>query len=215
MRTKPKEVTICTKRGKGWITLSPLPAQPEPKHLPRLKTEILRSFGIVGLLDILKEAAMLTGCLDCFQSTGSREALEPELLHKRLLLCLYGMGTNMGLKRMAGVAPRITAEDLRSTRRRYLHKEHLRAAIAQVVNALLHARLEAVWGETTSTCASDSKKFQAVDQNLLTQWHARYRGPGVLVYWHVERRSVCIYSQLKSPLKWRPCWKESCATVPI
>jgi TnpA family transposase len=33
---------------------------------------------------------------------------------------------------------------------------------------LLHARLEAIWGEATSTCASDSKKFQAVDQNLLT-----------------------------------------------
>ena len=42
------------------------------------------------------------------------------------------------------------------------------------------------------------KRIHAVDQNLLTQWHARYRGPGVLVYWHVERRSVCIYSQLKS-----------------
>jgi hypothetical protein len=92
----------------------------------------------------------------------------------------------------------LTAEDLRYTRRRYLHKEHMRAAIAHVVNALLHARLEAIWGEATSTCASDSKKFQAVDQNLLTQWHARYHGPGVLVYWHVERRSVCIYSQLKS-----------------
>src|SRR5579884_1053585 len=118
---------------------------------------------------------------------------------------LYGRGTNMGLKRMAGVDPRITAEDLRYTRRRYLHKEHLRAAIAQVVNALLHARLEAIWGETTSTCASDSKKFQAVDQNLLTQWH-------------VERRSVCIYSQLKSCTSrraWRPCWKESYATVRI
>jgi TnpA family transposase len=104
----------------------------------------------------------------------------------------------MGLKRMAGVDASINAEDLRYTRRRYLHKEHMRAAIAQVVNALLHARLEAIWGEATSTCASDSKKFHAVDQNLLTQWHARYRGPGVLVYWHVERRSVCIYSQLKS-----------------
>jgi TnpA family transposase len=141
---------------------------------------------------------MLTGCLDCFQSTGSREALPLDLLHKRLLLCMYGLGTNMGIKRMAGVDPHITAEDLRYTRRRYLHKEHLRAAIAQVVNALLHARLEAIWGAATSTCASDSKKFHAVDQNLLTQWHARYRGPGVLVYWHVERRSVCIYSQLKS-----------------
>jgi hypothetical protein len=198
MAKKPKDVAIGTKRGKGWITLSPLPKQPEPKHLPRLKTEIQRRWGVIGLLDIFKEAAMLTGCLDCFQSTGSREALPLDLLHKRLLLCMYGLGTNMGIKRMAGVDPHITAEDLRYTRRRYLHKEHLRAAIAQVVNALLHARLEAIWGAATSTCASDSKKFHAVDQNLLTQWHARYRGPGVLVYWHVERRSVCIYSQLKS-----------------
>jgi len=161
MAKKPSDVAIGTKRGKGWITLSPPPKQPEPKHLPRLKTEILRRWGIIGLLDMLKESAMLTGCLDCFQSTGSREAIDPELPQKRSLLCMYGMGTNMGLKRMAGVDPRITAEDLRYTRRRYLHKEHLRAAIAQVVNALLRARLESIWGAAISTCASDSKKYYA------------------------------------------------------
>jgi hypothetical protein len=194
MAKKPGDVVIGTKRGKGWITLSPLPAQSEPKHLPRVKTEIIRRWGMTDLLDMFKESALLTGCLDRFQSTGSREALDPELLQKRLLLCIYGMGTNIGLKRLAGVDPNIDAEQLRYTRRRYLHKDHMRAAIAQVVNALLHARQEAIWGETTSTCASDSKKFHAVDQNLLTQWHARYRGPGVLIYWHVERRSVCIYS---------------------
>jgi len=32
----------------------------------------------------------------------------------------------------------------------------------------------------------------------MTEYHVRYGGPGVMVYWHVERRSVCIYSQLKS-----------------
>lgn len=32
----------------------------------------------------------------------------------------------------------------------------------------------------------------------MTEWHARYRGPGVMIYWHVERKSVCIYSQLKA-----------------
>ena len=32
----------------------------------------------------------------------------------------------------------------------------------------------------------------------MTQWHNRYGGPGVMIYWHVERRSTCIYSQLKS-----------------
>ena len=79
------------------------------------------------------------------------------------------------------------------------NKEQMRAAIAQVVNTLCSALgWKPFGGEATSTRASDSKKFHAVDQNLLTQWHARYRGPGVLVYWHVECRSVCIYSQVKS-----------------
>jgi TnpA family transposase len=32
----------------------------------------------------------------------------------------------------------------------------------------------------------------------MTEWHARYGGPGVMIYWHVERNSVCIYSQLKT-----------------
>jgi hypothetical protein len=28
-----------------------------------------------------------------------------------------------------------------------------------------------VWGEGTTACASDSKKFSAWDQNLMTEWH--------------------------------------------
>ena len=31
----------------------------------------------------------------------------------------------------------------------------------------------------------------------MTEWHIRYGGRGVMIYWHVEKRSVCIYSQLK------------------
>lgn len=53
-------------------------------------------------------------------------------------------------------------------------------------------------GEGTTTCASDSKKFGAWDQNLMTEWHIRYGGRGVMIYWHVEKNSACIYSQLKT-----------------
>ncbi|MCE7917420.1 MAG: Tn3 family transposase, partial [Nitrosomonas sp. PRO5] len=56
-----------------------------------------------------------------------------------------------------------------------------------------------IWGSGTTTCASDSKHFGAWDQNLTTQWHVRYGGRGVMIYWHVERNSLCIHSQLKSP----------------
>jgi TnpA family transposase len=61
---------------------------------------------------------------------------------------------------------------------------------------VLRERNVAIWGEATSL-ASDSKKIGAWDQNLMTEWHIRYRGPGIMVYWHVEKKSLCIYSQIK------------------
>jgi TnpA family transposase len=54
------------------------------------------------------------------------------------------------------------------------------------------------WWGTGTACASDSKRFGSWESNLMTEWHARYGGPGVMIYWHVERRSVCVYSQLKT-----------------
>lgn len=32
----------------------------------------------------------------------------------------------------------------------------------------------------------------------MTEYHARYGGNGMMIYWHVERKNVCIYSPLKS-----------------
>jgi TnpA family transposase len=31
----------------------------------------------------------------------------------------------------------------------------------------------------------------------MTEWHARYGGRGVMIYWHVDTGSVCIHSSLK------------------
>jgi TnpA family transposase len=73
----------------------------------------------------------------------------------------------------------------------------IRDATRCVVNATLAARLPQIWGEGTTACAADSKHFGAFDQNLMTEWHVRYGGRGVMIYWHVERQSVCIHSQLK------------------
>ena len=75
----------------------------------------------------------------------------------------------------------------------------MRQAIAVVANGTLRARNPAIWGAGTTACAADSKHFGAWDQNLTTQWHARYGGRGIMIYWHVERNSLCIHSQLKSP----------------
>jgi TnpA family transposase len=71
----------------------------------------------------------------------------------------------------------------------------------EIANATFTVRRAGVWGAGSSTVAdnrvaSDSTHFGAFDQNLFTEWHSRYGGRGVLIYWHVERKSMAIHSQL-------------------
>jgi TnpA family transposase len=184
-------------RGRNRIMISPLEALPAPANLDAVKAEIESRWDVTALLDVVTETAIRTGFLDEFRTSGTRVALDAETLGRRLILCLYGIGTNAGLKRISAATDGVAYSDLLYVRRRFLQKEALRSASAMVSNAILAIRNPAIWGEAGTACASDSKKFGAWDRNLVTEWHARYRGPGVMIYWHVERRSNCIYSQLK------------------
>ena len=195
---KNQGVAILTKGNKGLIRLSPFDAATDPLNLRQLKGEINRIWHKTSLLDILKETDLRLNFTSNFKSMGTREILDRETLQKRLLFCLFGMGTNTGLKRINTGIDGENYQDLIYVRRRYIHKDQLRSAIAEVVNATFEIRLPHIWGEGTTTCASDSKHFGAWEQNLMTQYHLRYGGRGVMIYWHVEKNSTCIYSQLKT-----------------
>ena len=185
-------------RPKGWIKVSPFDTQPDPPNLANLKSEINRRWPMTGLLDVLKETDLRVDFSRHFTGTGSRSALDPETLRRRLILCLFGLGSNAGLKRMCATTPSEQYHDLLYVRRRYLHPDAMRNAIAEVVNAIFRVRTPSIWGDTSTACASDSKQFGAWDQNLLTEWHMRYGGRGVMIYWHVEKHATCIYSKLKT-----------------
>lgn len=183
--------------GKNRICLTPLDAQLDPPNLARLKAEVSRRWANTNLLDVFKETDLRIHFSDALHSAGAREVIDRTVLQRRLLLCLYGLGTNTGLKRVLTGQEDTTYKELRYVRERFIRKDGLRQAIAKVVNATFAARQAFIWGEGSTTCASDSKKFGSWDQNLMTEWHIRYGGRGVMIYWHVENRSVCIYSQLK------------------
>jgi TnpA family transposase len=184
-------------QGKNRIKLSPLEPQPEPANILRVKAELMRRWPMTSLWDVLKETDLRVGFSEAFHSVAAREMLDRATIQPRVLRCLYGLGTNAGLKRVVAGDPSLHYHDLLYIRRRYLHKDALREAIARVANATFAIRRPDIWGEGTTSCASDAKKFGAWDQNLMTEWHIRYGGRGVMIYWHVEKKSVCIYSQLK------------------
>src|SRR3546814_7099672 len=95
------------------------------------------SSDLTGLLDVLKEAALDTGLLEAFETSASRVALPKTALDQRLLLCLYGLGTNAGLKRIAGATPDVSYEELLHVHRRFVHAAALKEACARVANATL------------------------------------------------------------------------------
>jgi hypothetical protein len=113
-------------RGDNRISITPFKPLPEPKGLASIKSEIGQRWPMTGLLDVLKEAALDTGLMDAFETSASRVTLSKAALAQRLLLCLYGLGTNAGLKRVAGATPDVSYEELLHVHRRFIHAPALR-----------------------------------------------------------------------------------------
>ncbi|MBF0235873.1 MAG: Tn3 family transposase, partial [Desulfamplus sp.] len=190
------KVKIVQRKNGHKISITPFEPQAEPENLATLKQAITQHWPGTSLLDMLKETDLRVDFTRFIQSGTERSHMDKETLQRRILLCLFGMGTNTGIKRMESL-PDDDYKDLLYIRRRFISNEGLRQAISQAVDATLAVRLPGVWGEATTACASDSKQFGAWDQNLLTEWHLRYGGRGIMVYWHVEKNAACIYSQFK------------------
>lgn len=179
------------------FSVARLTAQPEPQRLGQIKDLISQRYGMLDLLDIFVEADRLTGFTQFFTHSGTKEVRSREALRPLILLDLFAEGTNTGIKRVAKANQQYSYDELLYVRQHYLSLEALRHANAAVVNKILALRNPRLWGEGHA-CASDGKRFENWRQNLMTEWRSRYRGYGVLVYWHVETNAVCIYSQLRN-----------------
>jgi hypothetical protein len=91
-------VRITARRGEPWITVPKLEALPEPANLRAVKDEVIRRWGTLDLLDVLKDSDFLADFTGEFTSVASREVIDRDTLRRRLLLVLFALGTNMGIK---------------------------------------------------------------------------------------------------------------------
>ncbi len=182
---------------RGLFAVSRLKARAEPQSIGLIKEAINRRCGMLDLLDVFVEADRLTGFTRFFTHSGTKEVRTREQLRPLIILDLFAEGTNTGTKRVAKANHQYFYDELLYVRKTYFSVEALRNANGAVVNKILALRNPRLWGEGNA-CASDGKRFESWSQNLMTEWRSRYKGYGVLVYWHVQTNAVCIYSQLRS-----------------
>lgn len=184
---------------KGIFRVPKIKAKPERPILKEIKNKVLNRFGVQDLLDVLIEADRQIGLSKYFPSTGQRQILSEKDKKERLVLSLFGIATNTGLKRIHTAAnPSCTYADLLYFSKRHIHADSVRNAIVALTNKILEVRSPEIWGQAT-TCASDGRYIGTWDQNLTAEWNPHYQKTGVMAYWHVDTNSTCIYSQLKAP----------------
>lgn len=179
------------------IHVPPIKAKEDPENIRALKNEISKRFPIISLMDILKENDFRIGFTREFSALQGDERLDTFELQKKLLMVLFGYGTNTGIKRV-GLCNDLKYSDLSYIRRRYFNRDNLRNALAMQTRQIMKVRDPKIWGKGSSTCAADAKVFGSWDQNIMSEWHFRYQGKGVMIYWHIDQKSACIYSQLKT-----------------
>lgn len=86
-------------------------------------------------------ARQVTGLQSEFISAAARKQLAPDEQRKRLLLALFALGTNFGVKRIAQSGDQgVTEAQLRRARHLHVDRVGLRRAVAAVVGATLRAR---------------------------------------------------------------------------
>ncbi len=135
---------------------------------------MVRRWGTLDLLDVLKDSDFLADFSTEFTSVASREVIDRDTLRRRLLLCLFALGTNMGIKAIVATGEHGETEAaLRHVRRHFINRDNLRCAIAKLVNATFTARDPNWWG-TGNACASE--RVGKVRLRLFLPWSAAWTG---------------------------------------
>lgn len=181
----------------GLFALERLEAQPLPTNIEKLKEFVNDKYGVLDLLDVFLEADNLADFTKYFRHSGTKQVRSREQLRPLILLDLFAEGTNTGIKRISQANHFYKYDELLYVRKHYFSPEALRAANVAVVNKILELRNPHLWGKSNA-CASDGKRFESWQQNLLSEWRNRYKGNGILIYWHVQTNAICLYSQLRS-----------------
>jgi TnpA family transposase/integrase len=191
-------VSIVDGRSRPLWRVPALTPRLERPVLGVLKAAVSARIGRLDLSDALLEAHRQVDLTPFFQSSAQREVLTGDDKVKRLLLAVFGLGTNLGLKRIHSAARTdCTYRELRYFAKRFVSVRGLHEANAALTNRILEVRDPQVWPEGMKV-ASDGKHLAAWSGNTINDFNRHYAKYGVMAYWHIETNAVCLHVDLKS-----------------
>lgn len=113
------------------IKLTPSDSQDEPDNIIKLQQEINNKWSSIHLIDILKECDLRINFTKELETVGKSSNINSSDLQRRLLLCIFGIGSNTGLKRISIADDNVNYSDLRYVKNAILMLQTLEMLFVQ------------------------------------------------------------------------------------
>lgn len=154
------------------------------KLLPRIK-----------LTDLLMDIAYLTGFHEQFTHASSNRKPDKEET-VLLMAALIGMGTNIGLSKMADATPGVTYKQLANVAHWRMHEDAMNRAQATLVNYQHRLKMSSYWGDGT-TSSSDGMRMQVSVSSLHAEANPHYgTGKGTTIYRFTSDQFSSYYTKI-------------------
>ncbi|MDT7918762.1 Tn3 family transposase [Clostridium perfringens] len=178
----------------GKISVSRL-EKDTPTEAKDLSVSLYKIVPKISLTDLLLDVAQLTGFHNEFihASTNKKPDKEDTVL---IMAALLGMGTNIGLSKMADATPGITYKQLSSVSQWRMYDDAMTRAQAVLVNYHHKLKLSKYWGEG-NTSSSDGMRMQLGVSSLHADSNPHYgTGKGTTIYRFASDQFSSYYTKI-------------------
>lgn len=166
-----------------------------PKEAKELSFSLYKLLPKIKLTDLLMDVARITGFHKEFihASTNKKPDTEDTIL---IMAALLGMGTNIGLSKMADATPGITYKQLSSVSQWRMYDDAMSRAQTVLVNYHNKLKLSKYWGEG-NTSSSDGMRLQLGVSSLHADSNPHYgTGKGTTIYRFTSDQFSSYYSKI-------------------
>jgi hypothetical protein len=186
----PTNTTLTIKGGEPIVRR--LKKQPEPVGLAKIDQLLNERMPECNIVDILTDTQHWLNWTDAFGPLSGFESrlASPQQRYVTTTFC-YGcyLGPTQTSRSIAG----LDRFQVAYVNQRHITEQNLLDANVEVINRYNHFILPKLWG-SGKRAAADGTKWDVYEQNLLSEYHIRYRGWGGIGYYHISDTYIALFS---------------------
>ena len=189
------ESDAFTLNHQGLVLRKPSTKKP-PKSAEKLKSLIAKRMHRINILDLIVDVDQwLNIHRYFFPASGHAPKIKDN--KKRFAATLLCYGCNFGPNQTAASLKKFSRKQVSWLNLRHVTEDKLQRAIRKIINTYDKMALPKQWGSGKQASA-DGTHWETYEQNLIAEFHFRYRLKGAIGYYVVSDKYIALFSHFIS-----------------